>query len=205
MTVNYAKLAQGVPVDPAKFPAPTEPTVAQPCDTGLLPAKFNAFNLYGGGYAVKISQVPAGCTPPDCDLASITRLNMPLTNALAIGYKVVRRSDGRVFRLEVQPRDRAQATAWARWFIAHDYEFDAGAAQVHSTNFHRYGLTAETAFDPCASIRAGATILADCYARALPRHGEHQRALRAALSCYQSGNFTGDLQRVMLEKSSQQP
>lgn len=82
MTVNYAKLAQGGAVDPVKFPTPTEPTVAQLRDAGLLPANFNAVNLYGGGYAVKISQVPAGCTPPDCDLASITRLTNPLTNAL---------------------------------------------------------------------------------------------------------------------------
>lgn len=133
------------------------------------------------------------CTPPHVapeTMHAIMRVESG-QRALAIGYKIMRRSDGRVFQLNVQPRDRAQAIAWARWLVAHGYEFDAGAAQVHSSNFRRYGLTVETAFDPCASIRAGATILADCYARALPRHGNGQRALRAALSCYQSGNFSG--------------
>lgn len=108
----------------------------------------------------------------------------------AIGYKVIRKHDGKVFHLTSQPRDREQAISWARWFQMNGYRFDAGAVQVHSLNFPRYGLTVETAFEPCANIRAGALILQDCYARALPKYRDEQQALRAALSCYQSGNFS---------------
>lgn len=108
----------------------------------------------------------------------------------AIGYKIIRKSDGKVFTLTSQPSNRNQAITWAQWFQTNGYRYDAGAAQVHSLNFQKYGLTVETAFEPCANIRAGAMILHDCYVRALPKYRVEQTALRAALSCYQSGNFT---------------
>lgn len=119
---------------------------------------------------------------------------------LAIGYKLIRRvpviMNGHaavrkeVSTLTAQPQTLGQAVEWARYLQAQGYEFDAGAAQVHSTNFTKYGLTLESAFDPCQSIRAGAMILTDCYARALPKFGDPKPALRAAISCYQSGNFS---------------
>lgn len=108
----------------------------------------------------------------------------------AIGYKIIRKHDGKVFTLTAQPRGRDQAVSWARWLQANGYRFDAGTAQVHSLNFEKYGLTVESAFDPCANIRAGALILSDCYARAIPKYKNEQVALRAALSCYQSGNYS---------------
>jgi type IV secretion system protein VirB1 len=109
---------------------------------------------------------------------------------LSIGYKIIRKHDRKVFALHAQPRTIEQAVGWARWLTVNGYEFDAGTAQVHSTNFTRYGLTLETAFDTCQNIRAGGLILKDCYARALPKFGNQHAALRAALSCYQSGNFS---------------
>jgi type IV secretion system protein VirB1 len=123
-------------------------------------------------------------------------------NPYAIGYKIVRRSDRSVFKLDAQPRSRAQAIAWAKWFEQNDFVFDAGPVQVNSSNFRRYGLTAETVFDPCNNIRVGGLILSDCYTRALPKYRSPQVALRAALSCYQSGNFstgfrTGYVQKVV--------
>jgi type IV secretion system protein VirB1 len=36
----------------------------------------------------------------------------------------------------------------------------------------------------------GAQILTDCYGRALKKYRDEQVAIRAALSCYQSGNFS---------------
>ncbi len=107
----------------------------------------------------------------------------------AIGYKIIRKSDKKVFTLKAQPRNQQEAIKWAKWFEYNGYRYDAGTAQVHSLNFAKYGLTPETAFDPCPNIRAGALILSDCYARAVPKYKNKQVALRAALSCYQSGNF----------------
>jgi type IV secretion system protein VirB1 len=67
------------------------------------------------------------------------------------------RQDGKEFILNTQSRSRGGA----RWLTKKGYEFDAGATQVHSTNFKKYGLTVETAFDACQSIRAGALIPTD--------------------------------------------
>lgn len=132
------------------------------------------------------------CTPANVSPQTMSAI-MRVESAhrpLAIGYKIIRKHDRKEFALNAQPRTLEQAVHWARWLTANGYEFDAGTAQVHSTNFQKYGLTIETAFDSCQNIRAGALILKDCYARALPRFGEEQTALRAALSCYQSGNFS---------------
>lgn len=106
----------------------------------------------------------------------------------AIGYKVVG-ANGVVYRLTEQPRDSDEAKQWAAWLLANGYRFDAGIAQINAVNFSATGLTVETMFDACANIRASAQVLTDCYRRAQARYADSQTALRAALSCYQSGNF----------------
>lgn len=144
------------------------------------------------------------CTPPHVakqTMQAIMRVESSF-NPYDIGYKIVRKHDRQVFNLDARPRTREQAIGWAKWLQHNGYVFDAGAVQVNSSNFKRYGLTVETAFDPCNNIRVGALILADCFQRALPRHSDPQAALRAALSCYQSGNFstgfrTGYVQKVV--------
>ena len=105
----------------------------------------------------------------------------------AIGYKVVK--NGVHYRLSRQPANTAEAKQWARWMLANGYRFDAGIAQVNTVNFAATGLTPDTMFDACTSIKAGAQILTQCYQRARTRFSSEQDALRAALSCYQSGNF----------------
>lgn len=125
----------------------------------------------------------------------------------AIGYKIIRKSDKKVFHLTTQPRTKEQAVGWARWLEANGFRYDAGAAQVNSINFKKYGLTVETVFEPCANIYAGARILTDCFARASQSIKYEQAALRAALSCYQSGNFktgfaTGYVSNVVMAASN---
>jgi type IV secretion system protein VirB1 len=68
---------------------------------------------------------------------------------------------------------------------ASGYNYSLGLAQINQSNFKTYGLTRQTAFDPCKNLAAGASILADCYGRA----GNNGRQLGKALSCYNSGNF----------------
>jgi type IV secretion system protein VirB1 len=92
-------------------------------------------------------------------------------------------------RLVRQPRDRAEAVVTAKALDAQGINFSMGLGQVNKANLARYGLTYETAFDLCANLRAGADILHDCYARAAKTMGPGDGALRAALSCYYSGNF----------------
>ncbi|REE06539.1 type IV secretion system protein VirB1 [Paraburkholderia sp. BL27I4N3] len=89
-----------------------------------------------------------------------------------------------------QPHDRPEAVATAKALQAQGINFSMGLGQVNKANLARYGLTYETAFDPCENLRAGSAILSDCYQRAAAAKGQGITALRAAISCYYSGNFT---------------
>lgn len=102
-------------------------------------------------------------------------------NVLAIGVN-------RGGRLQRQPANYAEATAWARWLLANGKNFDAGLMQVNSANWKRLGLTPENVFDPCTNIRAGAKILTDNYLNAAKTHGPGRKALLAAVSAYNTGN-----------------
>lgn len=93
-------------------------------------------------------------------------------------------------QLPRQPRDLREALATAAWLTAHHYNFSVGLGQVNQSNFARYGLTLETAFDPCRNLQASAAILKDCYLRARQVQTDEQTALRDSFSCYYSGNFT---------------
>lgn len=106
----------------------------------------------------------------------------------AIGYLV--RSKDRAFTLSRQPSSKDEAVSWAQWFLANGYRFDAGPAQVNSINFAAHHLTAETVFDSCRNLQAGAAILTAEYRRALKTFRDEQAALRAAISSYNSGNFS---------------
>lgn len=97
--------------------------------------------------------------------------------------------------LDRQPRNQPEALATARSLLSAGWNFSAGLAQINVRNFHRLGLTVESAFEPCANLAAMQAVLSECYDRAgaagrndVP--AQAQGALRRALSCYYSGNFT---------------
>jgi type IV secretion system protein VirB1 len=91
--------------------------------------------------------------------------------------------------LDRQPRTRGEAVAAARALRAAGWDFSAGLAQINVRNWKRTGLGVETVFDPCANLRAMQRILRECYARAAGQAPDDQARLRAALSCYYTGNF----------------
>lgn len=88
-----------------------------------------------------------------------------------------------------QPRDATAAARTAETFIARGHSVDLGLMQVNSSNLPALGLTIDQVLEPCTNIRAGATILAANYALAVQTWGEGQRALQAALSAYNTGDF----------------
>jgi type IV secretion system protein VirB1 len=113
-------------------------------------------------------------------------------------------------RLERQPRNLPEAVATVKYLESKGYNYSVGLSQVNRSNFARYGLDAESAFEPCANLTAGSHILAGCFTSARTRFDAgrqgypqaDQHALRAALSCYYSGNYTtgfeqGYVQRVV--------
>lgn len=91
--------------------------------------------------------------------------------------------------LRQQPRSLAEASAAADRLIDQGIDFDAGLGQINVRNWAWLNLDSKTVFDPCRNLTAAQTVLANCYARALPRQTDPQLALRAALSCYNTGNF----------------
>lgn len=93
-------------------------------------------------------------------------------------------------RLERQPRNHPEAVAAARELERQGFNFSLGLGQVNRHNLSKYGETYETVFEPCRNLRAGGAILQECFQRARKVMSDEQTALRAALSCYYSGNFT---------------
>lgn len=93
-------------------------------------------------------------------------------------------------RLERQPSNKAEAVATAQALEGAGYNFSLGIGQVNRYNLSRYGLDYQTAFEPCANLNAAARILKECYDRAKARALDEQESLRAAFSCYYSGNFS---------------
>ena len=92
--------------------------------------------------------------------------------------------------LERQPKTFAEALATAQELEHAGWNFSLGLAQINVKNVRRLGLTLEEALKPCTNLKAMQTLLCDCYERASEHQANAQVALRAALSCYYSGNFT---------------
>jgi type IV secretion system protein VirB1 len=92
-----------------------------------------------------------------------------------------------------QPQNRAEALSTAQSLQAAGWSFSVGLAQINVANFRRLNLTVGSAFDPCANLAAMQSVLLDCFERAparSPSPAADQQALRQALSCYYSGNFS---------------
>jgi len=93
-------------------------------------------------------------------------------------------------KLPRQPRNKAEAIATAEWLKANGYNFDGGLGQVNVRNLEWLGMSISDLFDPCANLRGAAIVLTDCYKRASVHYEAGQPALQAALSCYNTGNFS---------------
>jgi type IV secretion system protein VirB1 len=91
--------------------------------------------------------------------------------------------------LKRQPQNLQEALSTVDALEKQGRNFSMGLVQVNRYNLPKYGISYRQAFDTCENLRVGGRILQDCYARALPRHASEQQALRAAFSCYYSGNF----------------
>ncbi len=107
--------------------------------------------------------------------------------------------------LERQPRTRSEALATAKALQAGRWNFSVGLGQINVGNFERLGLTLESAFDACTNLAAMQSVLSECFERAAqatqptPPAGS-QGALRQALSCYYSGNFTTGFEHGYVQK-----
>lgn len=91
-------------------------------------------------------------------------------------------------RLERQPKNKAEAVATIKALESAGFNYSVGLGQVNKHNFTKYGITAESALEPCENLKASASILSGCFHRAKNTMSEND-ALLASFSCYYSGNF----------------
>lgn len=105
-------------------------------------------------------------------------------NPYAIGI------DTRGVFLTRQPKNEKEAIETAKNLMALRINFGAGAFQVSSRNFKKYGLTPETVFDTCINAKKGQEIFLDCFDRDVDaRTRSMQTRLKRAGSCYNTGNY----------------
>lgn len=105
--------------------------------------------------------------------------------------------------LRRQPGNRAEALATANQLLTEGRNFSVGLGQINVGNFARLGLHTSSAFDPCQNLSAMQSVLTECFDRSGPTHSRadtEQFALRKALSCYYSGNFSTGFRHGYVQK-----
>ncbi|UBX30765.1 lytic transglycosylase domain-containing protein [Arsenophonus apicola] len=80
------------------------------------------------------------------------------------------------------PANKTEALARIKQIEAKKHRYSVGLMQITSTNFARFGMTAEKLLSPCHNLTVFEKILTDCYRRG--------GSLKRALSCYYAGDFT---------------
>jgi type IV secretion system protein VirB1 len=119
------------------------------------------------------------------------------------GFNPLAINVNRGFKLARQPASRREAEIWAKWLIANGYNFDAGLMQINTSNWRKLGLTVENVFDPCENIRGGAKLFSENYNRAAATFGSSGISLHAALSAYNTGDFTSGIQNGYVSRVMQ--
>jgi type IV secretion system protein VirB1 len=101
---------------------------------------------------VVFTQLATACAPQVAPqmLAAIAQVESQ-RDPLAIGDNTAHRA--------YHPADKAQAIALAQRLMAAGHDLDLGIMQINDRNLNWLGLSLDRAFDPCRSLRAGATVL----------------------------------------------
>ena len=64
-------------------------------------------------------------------------------------------------RLVRQPQNRDEAVATVKALDAAGWNYSMGLSQVNRYNLSRFGMDANSAFDPCTNLHAGSAILSE--------------------------------------------
>ena len=116
----------------------------------------------------------------------------------SIGYRIVKNRQD--YRLPSSPKTLAEAKYIANWLYANGYKYDAGIAQVNSTNFARFGVTPDDMLDTCKNLNIASKILMEFYINAKRLTNNDQTALRYAISAYNSGKYNSSAGQKYLNK-----
>lgn len=135
--------------------------------------------------------------PLAASFVSLAKECAPDVHHALLGRVATVESSGNPFAIGVvgghlarQPKNLPEALATVKALDAGGWNYSMGLVQVNVHNLARYGQTTESIFEPCTNLKTGAAILKACYARAKPQFAQADDAVRAALSCYYSGDLT---------------
>jgi type IV secretion system protein VirB1 len=87
------------------------------------------------------------------------------------------------------PGSRQEAVDLVQSLLKKGHTVSLGLSQINDRNLKRLGLSVEQVFDPCTNLSAGGQILTDFYRKASQQFGAGERALQAAISAYNSGDW----------------
>ncbi|MGZ2749915.1 lytic transglycosylase domain-containing protein [Burkholderia stagnalis] len=147
-------------------------------------------------FALAVLGHPAGAAEPAARPAfnALAKQCAPQVHPDLLGRVASVESSGNPFAIGVvhghlarQPKTLAEALATVAALDAGGWNYSMGIVQVNVHNLERYGQTVQSIFDPCTNLKTGAAILTECFERAR-REGQAD-PVRAALSCYYSGDF----------------
>ena len=159
------------------------------------------------GLSSAIAPVHAGTKPAQEDIRALIARCAPTVDLDTMTAVIAAESKGRQFAIaDAGPvklpwserkllvrsffEDNLEAAVTrANTLIANGHTVSLGLAQINDRNLASLGLTVREVFEPCTNVAAGAKILTAFYSKAANTFGPGERALRAALSAYNSGDF----------------
>lgn len=132
------------------------------------------------------------------EFAALAAMCAPNVHETTLAAVVSHESRANIYAINVngdyvlpkQPDNIKDAIEKVNRLLDEGYNLDAGLGQINSANYEWLGLDVPDLFDPCKNLTASATVLTDCYSRAINKFSEGQEALQAALSCYNTGSFS---------------
>ena len=98
------------------------------------------------------------------------------------------------------PGSLSEAVTIANAAIKQGHSVDLGLMQINSRNLGSLGYSVADMFNPCLNIHAGARILSSDYKQAMITKEAGEPALKAALSAYNTGNFSSGFLNGYLDK-----
>ena len=111
-------------------------------------------------------------------------INYPTRSARGLGY-----ANANLY-LSKQPKNKAQAIRWTRWFLNHGYTVSIGLLQINIEVAHSMHVRPRDLFEPCVNLTTGARILTANYAG----QTHDIDGLMRSFSMYNSGSPTTGIQ-----------
>lgn len=108
-----------------------------------------------------------------------------------------------VFKSPIEIKTAEDAVKVAKMAMAAGHTVDLGLMQVNSANLNSLGYSVADMFDTCKNLAAGAQVYSDFYNRAAQVFGTKNEIHLAALSAYNTGDFTRGLTNGYVSKFQQ--